>query len=350
MTEKPLAKITEAMGAMPRSFVAVPEASYGGLDDQVHDQLVRELHTYPRKNVRISLVLWVFAGFLGVHRIYLGQLGYGLLMMLTGGGLLVWWLIDGFRLRKMVEAFNEEQAKRQEQDQPPIGMEFVPVVTSDTFHSLPAWADRRLYKNGVKQSFSRLLSELTADIVALLIFGYILGSITAETEYRAAAYAVIVMAFMINFVDYLLPYHNWPIARGMIHWDYKLRLYYHFNEPGKRWKLYLRPLFGILTAPFNKKSRSEVLLYLELGSVFIVGRAIIGLYNGNTWDLIVNMDLLGFAGSWISGLFLGFITVFGFAGPIGAILMKHVLLRRPNYARWGLSFVVMWFLLLGYFT
>ena len=33
-------------------------------------------------------------GFLGAHRYYVGKVGTGILMMVTFGGLGVWWLID----------------------------------------------------------------------------------------------------------------------------------------------------------------------------------------------------------------------------------------------------------------
>lgn len=35
-----------------------------------------------------------FLGFLGIHRFYVGKTGTGILMILTGGGLCIWWLID----------------------------------------------------------------------------------------------------------------------------------------------------------------------------------------------------------------------------------------------------------------
>ncbi|NTV29294.1 MAG: TM2 domain-containing protein [Candidatus Omnitrophica bacterium] len=40
------------------------------------------------------LCLFPVLGFLGVHRYYAGKVGTGLLMLVTLGGLGVWWLID----------------------------------------------------------------------------------------------------------------------------------------------------------------------------------------------------------------------------------------------------------------
>jgi TM2 domain-containing membrane protein YozV len=43
------------------------------------------------------LVLGLFDG----HRFYLERHGTGLLMLLTGGGFMIWWVVDGFRVGRM---------------------------------------------------------------------------------------------------------------------------------------------------------------------------------------------------------------------------------------------------------
>ena len=46
------------------------------------------------KSRGMALVLAVLFGVLGVHRFYVGKFGTGVLMLLTGGGAGIWWIVD----------------------------------------------------------------------------------------------------------------------------------------------------------------------------------------------------------------------------------------------------------------
>lgn len=46
------------------------------------------------KSKSTSFLLCYFFGVFGVHRFYLGKLITGILMLITGGGFLVWWVLD----------------------------------------------------------------------------------------------------------------------------------------------------------------------------------------------------------------------------------------------------------------
>ncbi len=42
----------------------------------------------------VVLLLCILLGVLGVHRFFVGKIGTGLLLLFTGGGFGVWWIVD----------------------------------------------------------------------------------------------------------------------------------------------------------------------------------------------------------------------------------------------------------------
>ena len=133
----------------------------------------------------------------------------------------------------------------------------------------------------------------------------------------------------------------------MLRWDYKLRLYYQFNEPGRAYVLIWRPIYGLFAALVSKRARAEVTLYLEIAGIITAVSILMRLFSGQLfggfeWDTVATFGI-----NWSLGVVASFLTVYALASPVGGTLMKHVLLRRPNWVRWSLSLLFFWFLYKG---
>lgn len=59
------------------------------------------------KNMGITYLLWFI---LSLHYVYLGRWGLTLLMWITLDGLLIWWIVDAFRIPGMIRNYNKDVA------------------------------------------------------------------------------------------------------------------------------------------------------------------------------------------------------------------------------------------------
>lgn len=62
------------------------------------------------KSRLVTLLLCFFLGGFGAHRFYVGKIGTGILMLLTLGGLGIWWLIDTIII--IVGSFEDKDGRR----------------------------------------------------------------------------------------------------------------------------------------------------------------------------------------------------------------------------------------------
>lgn len=280
--------------------------------------VLEDVYRYRRKNPTAAWALWLVTGLLGGHRFYLGRTATGLLMLATGGGGAIWWLADGFFVRRMVDEYNERQTRREKAGLPPVGMEFMPAIPTDReLEGDPAWANRRGGR-----------ARIAGDALVLLIAGTALGAVTAARGDFEALAAVLALIAITVFGARWDP--HLPLLEDLDRWSHRLRLFYRFNDPGGPLSLAFRPLVGPLTAWFRKKARAEVRLYLQLGAVFTI--------------LFTLLDVAQAAGTGgidtgalVRDLFVTFVTVYAFATPIGAILTTHLLLERRDEVVWALS-------------
>lgn len=64
--------------------------------------------TIKKKSKGRAYLIWLFLGVFGGHRYYVGDIGIGIAMTLTGGGGGIWFLIDAFFIGKRIESKNRD--------------------------------------------------------------------------------------------------------------------------------------------------------------------------------------------------------------------------------------------------
>ena len=72
----------------------------------VPDEKYNILTTLPLKDPTVVLILSIFLGSLGVDRFMLGQVGLGILKILTCGGAGIWTIVDWFTTYKKAKEIN----------------------------------------------------------------------------------------------------------------------------------------------------------------------------------------------------------------------------------------------------
>lgn len=74
---------------------------------QRQEEFVEE---YQRKTKSLPLAYLFLLLILALHYGYLGKWGLQIVFWITGGGLLIWWFIDIFRLPGLVKNYNKDIA------------------------------------------------------------------------------------------------------------------------------------------------------------------------------------------------------------------------------------------------
>ncbi|WP_419164335.1 TM2 domain-containing protein [Candidatus Palauibacter sp.] len=293
--------------------------------------VLEKLYSYPLKRRSIAYLLWLVAGFFGGHRLYLDRTGTGLLMFFTGGGAVVWWLVDIFLIHRMVRKFNEDQARRKAEGLAPRQLAFMPAK-GETLPPEPFWAAKR----GTRV-------RLFADSFVMMLAGGSMGAFASGTgvyEPIIAVLALIAITLLGTRWDVL---SDLPVLRGFDRWAHRLRLFYYTNDPGGALSLAFRQVLAVF-AIFRQRRRTEAKLYLQLGAWFTI--------IFTTFDII---EALGVGGGGFNPGFLmldfvqTFFATYAFAAPIGAILNKHILLQRSDRVIWVLSGIAVVFILIGVF-
>lgn len=326
---------------MPQPQIPEPR-----IDPDFAYEVLGDLYAYRRKRRVVAWSLWVALGWLGAHRFYLERPGTGLLQMLTGGGVLVWWVLDAWRIGAMVDAHAVEQERRKRAGEPPLELSFMPPRAVDVLNEPPEWtlrwAERGRAWRGVR---------LAGDVLVLAFAGTALGALAGVeggTEAVVAVVALILVALLGAQADRL---NQVPLLRALVRWSHRLRLFYYVNRPGSPPGLLFRSMIGIMLAPFRRRDRAEVGLYLELGAAFTLLFMAADLLE----DVVV--PLLGtglgavaparLAALWFQELLTTFLVIYAFAAPVGAILTLYLLTRETHTVPRLLGVFTLLFIALG---
>lgn len=313
--------------------------------DFAHDVL-GDLYDYRRKRRLIAWLFWGILGWLGAHRFYLERPGTGVLQMVTGGGLLIWWVVDAWQIGRLVDHHNKEQEVRQKLGEPPLELSFMPPRAADVLNDPPAWTVRWAARGRAWRSM-----RLMGDLLVLMVAGASLGALAGVeggTEAMFAVIALIAVTLLGGQAEWL---NDLPLARALIRWSHRLRLFYYFNRPGTPPGLLVRGATALVLAPFRRRDRAEVRLYLELGAVFTLFFMAADVIEDVAAPVLSAgvgaLSPLWLAGVWFQELFLTFLVIYAFAAPIGAVLTMYLLTRRTHTVPRLLGAFTLLFMALG---
>lgn len=298
-------------------------------DADFSEAVLRDLYAYPRKRAPVAWVLWLLLGWAGAHRFYLHREFTGLAMLFTGGGSLLWWAADGFFVNRMLRAYNADQQEREAAGRPPLELDAMPPLDSEALARTPEWVERRRARGAAAGMLG-----IGGDVLVLVVAAFTLGGLARSVDGGLeAAVAVLLLAGVTVLGSGPAWLEELPAGRGLQHWAHKLRLFYRYNPPGPPLLLLIRPVTGILTAPFRAVARTEVRLYVELGAVFTGLFLLLEVVPQIVWPALLpgrEVELAEFLSGWIGEVLATFFLVYAFATPVGAILNRHLLIRDTH--------------------
>lgn len=295
--------------------------------------VLEELYRYPAKRRAVAWILWMLTGLLGGHRFYLDRPATALAMAVTGGGGLLWWIVDAFYMDAMLRSFNSDQASRKQQGQAPRALSFMPPSRGMVLPPRPSWIQKRSGRG-----------RLFGDLAVLVFAGIFVGAIASSTGNFEPIVAIVALSAITLLGARWDALATIPVLRNFDRWSHRLRLYYYINDPGGPLTLFFRPILGLITAPFRKRARAEAWLYLQIGLWFTI------IFTGIDLLQAVSLDASGIhlhPMSFIADVAITLVSIYAFATPIGAILTTHVLLQRRDRVVWGLTGITLGAILFG---
>lgn len=315
------------------------------IDADFAHEVLDDLYRFRRKRLVLAWLLWGLLGWFGAHRFYLGRDGTALLMMFTGGGLLVWWIVDAFFIGAFVRDHNAEQQRRREAGLPPLQLAFMPPLDKNVLQQPPDWTCRWQARDRARQWL-----RFAGDLAVLVIAGTALGSLAGIDGAEEAIFAIIVVVATTALGGATAGLQRFSLGRTLLRWTHRVRLFYYFNAPQSPPALLLRPIVGPLLAPFRKRERAEVRLWVELGFAFTLIFLLLDFAEHIVVPLIrggADVGIGTLAGVWIEETPITFFVTYAFAAPIGAVLTLYLLVQPTHTLPRLLSAVTLAAILIG---
>jgi ribosomal protein S27E len=242
---------------------------------------------------------WKWMGVLGSHRSYLGQNVRAMLMALTLGGYFVWWILDRTRLKKMTDAWNADQLKRQQTNKPPRDSDGLVLVDPVELQKPAPWKDKppplaekvimliytlptqilqvpakllmqKSDRARKSSGFQKLLKFLSMDFVSAyevmcvsMMMGMVAYLLTGAFQMVEIGLMLMIISITLAFPGIALARHKTTVGKAALKWDYLICSYYHQNRPSLFWVSYFVNAFGYFFRLFGWR-KSETKLYLTL--------------------------------------------------------------------------------------
>ena len=95
---------------MPEVSVAELAAYQEGMSDQQKVMFLTQ-YSSDKKDRTIAIVLSILLGYLGIDRFYAGDIGLGILKLVTGGLLGIMYIVDWFLIMARIDEHNRFKAQ-----------------------------------------------------------------------------------------------------------------------------------------------------------------------------------------------------------------------------------------------
>jgi hypothetical protein len=237
--------------------------------------------------------------------------------------------VDAVFVNRLVRRYNQEQADREAAGRPPIGLDFLSSLDHAMLECPPPWAERWALRHGTLRGM-----RLVGDVFVIMLAGIALGSLVWSLEGAIEAVAVVVVLAGLTALG---AGPSWgddvPVLRQLVLWTHRLRIFYYQTGPASPPALLLRPVIGMLNAPFSARARAETRLYLELGAAFTAAFFALDLFSDVILPWIGDGDAPApatVAAGWLAEAVITFLLIYAFTTPIGAVLTIYLLVSERH--------------------